>query len=113
MLTPEAVRLVLDKLPDSDTTSEANAEDEDSDSNDDAPLSLTKGKKVTGGKAATAVKAVKKTEAAPKGEKKQQHCLTAMSSGLVHLATQVYSNPPGESTNDQVVKLLVCRVKQG
>ena len=44
MLTPEAVRLVLDKLPDSDTTSEANAEDEDSDSNDDAPLSLTKGK---------------------------------------------------------------------
>ena len=67
---------------------------------------------MTGGKAATAVKAVKKTEAAPKGEKKQQHCLTAMSSGLVHLATQVYSNPPGESTNDQVVKLLVCRVKQ-
>ena len=111
VLTPEAAKLVLDKLPDSDTASEANAEDEESDS-DNVPLSSVKGRRATGGKAAAAAKAAQKPEAAPKGEKKQQRRQTTTASGSARLATRAFSNPPGESTMDQVAKLIACGVKR-
>ena len=107
VITPEAAKLVLAKLPECDTASEANADDEESGS-DSVPPASVKVTKATGVKAAASAKAALKAGAAPRAEKRQQRRQTTTASKSALLATRAFTYPPGETALDQVAKLIAC-----